>query len=360
MRIQARNPAITDLFDSEGEPRPRNFHARIRRRSRARAVGARRHRRRTGRFAALAAAIAVPAVAAPGDWRSEQDRSAPVAAPRDIAIEQLAYAPASEEFAATIQRDGEKPPMPALQPEPGPAARALMATGSATDRVRAQQCLAMAIYYEAASEREAGQQAVAQVVLNRVAHPAYPNSVCGVVFQGSERSTGCQFTFTCDGSLARKPSRQGWERASRVARAALAGAVYPPVGLATHYHTTAIHPYWADSLRAVGTIGAHRFYRWPGAAGTRVAFNAVYRGAEPEARPNRRQPGATARQDDPIELARAYEARQLPLDGRSAATASAAAYAEGGGDQLNKSEALPLAGTVLPAYERSGQWLARP
>jgi len=79
------------------------------------------------------------------------------------------------------------------------------------------------------------------------------------VFQGSQRSTGCQFSFTCDGSLARRPSIAAWNKARRVASAALGGFVFAPVGLATHYHTTAIYPYWASSLTPVGTIGAHRF-----------------------------------------------------------------------------------------------------
>ena len=96
----------------------------------------------------------------------------------------------------------------------GPVAQSLRFAGTFSDRARAQQCLTMAIYYEAASEPDAGQRAVAQVVLNRVAHPAYPNTVCGVVFQGSERRTGCQFSFTCDGSLARKPARMWWDRAA--------------------------------------------------------------------------------------------------------------------------------------------------
>ncbi len=116
---------------------------------------------------------------------------------------------------------------------------------------------------------------MAQVVLNRVFSPHYPDTVCGVVFEGSERRTGCQFSFTCDGSLARKPAALWWNRAAAVARAALAGAVYAPVGLATHYHTVQVHPYWADSLDHVGTIGAHRFYRWRGAAGLRQAFNEI-------------------------------------------------------------------------------------
>ncbi|MFD1958893.1 cell wall hydrolase [Novosphingobium panipatense] len=85
-------------------------------------------------------------------------------------------------------------------------------------------------------------------MLNRVAHPAYPGTVCGVVYQGSERSTGCQFSFTCDGSLARRPQPMFWERARAVARAALAGYVYAPAGLATHYHTVQVRPYWAPSL----------------------------------------------------------------------------------------------------------------
>ena len=103
----------------------------------------------------------------------------------------------------------------------GAAAQAFRQTGSGLDKARALQCLSMAVYYEAASESHAGQQAVAQVARNRVAHPAYPASVCGVVFQGSERTSGCQFSFTCDGSLGRRPSRRGWAVAQSVALAAL-------------------------------------------------------------------------------------------------------------------------------------------
>ena len=157
-----------------------------------------------------------------------------------------------------------------------PAARPLFATGSSEDRWRALQCLTTAIYYEAASEPDAGQRAVAQVVLNRVAHPAFPKTVCGVVFQGSERP-GCQFSFACDGAMARRPVQQFWDRARRVAADALAGNVFAPVGLATHYHTSAVHPLWSDKLAFIGTIGAHRFYRWAGSAGQPAAFNASCR-----------------------------------------------------------------------------------
>ncbi len=92
-----------------------------------------------------------------------------------------------------------------------PAARAFdQRSQSAADYQRALECLANAIYYEAATEPLDGQRAVAQVVLNRLRHPAFPNSVCGVVYQGSERATGCQFTFTCDGSLVRPPIAPYW------------------------------------------------------------------------------------------------------------------------------------------------------
>jgi hypothetical protein len=146
---------------------------------------------------------------------------------------------------------------------------------------RALDCLTAAIYYEARSESVDGQRAVAQVVLNRVRNPAFPASVCGVVYQGSNRATGCQFTFTCDGSLLARRQPEAWERARLIARAALAGDVYAPVGLATYYHTTAIHPWWAPSLTPVTTIGAHIFYRWPGSWGGADAFRQAYAGVEP-------------------------------------------------------------------------------
>jgi len=134
---------------------------------------------------------------------------------------------------------------------------------SATDRTAAATCLATAIYYEANGEPPSGQRAVAQVVLNRVRNPHYPKTVCGVVYQGAERSTGCQFTFACDGSLARRPSAAGLARARAVADAALNGAVSPTAGQATHYHSVWIVPRWAGELAKVAIIGHHVFYRPP-------------------------------------------------------------------------------------------------
>ena len=161
------------------------------------------------------------------------------------------------------------------------AAEPFTASADAGSFERSLDCLTQAVYYEARSQSDDGQRAVAQVVLNRVRHPAFPNSVCGVVYQGSERSTGCQFTFTCDGSMNRAVEPYAWARARGIAEAALRGNVYRPVGLATNYHTTAIHPYWAPSLVPQVIVGAHIFYNRPG-SGTVEAFSQAPSGDEPD------------------------------------------------------------------------------
>jgi len=140
----------------------------------------------------------------------------------------------------------------------------------------AVRCLAQAIYYEAGGEPEEGQRAVAQIVLNRVRHPAFPHTVCGVVYQGSERVTGCQFTFTCDGSLARNPVPSIFARSERLAREALGGRVAAAVGNAVNYHADYVVPYWAASLAKVAKIGTHIFYGFRGALGDRSAFRSRY------------------------------------------------------------------------------------
>jgi len=124
-------------------------------------------------------------------------------------------------------------------------------------------CLSQAVYYEARGESLNGQYAVAEVVINRVRSRHYPDSICGVVFQGSYRRTGCQFTFTCDGSLRRTPRGAPWERAQRVARDVIAGAVPQRTGGATHYHTDWVDPHWNSSLIETTRIGTHIFYRMP-------------------------------------------------------------------------------------------------
>lgn len=160
-----------------------------------------------------------------------------------------------------------------------PAKPFVLKARSAAERARALRCLTQAVYHEAALEPLEGQRAVAQVVLNRVKHPEYPNSVCGVVFQGWERWTGCQFSFTCDGSLLRGAVPAYWRQAERVAREALEGYVEQRVGTATHYHADYVLPYWRSSLTKVGQIGRHIFYRWPGRPGLTAAFTDRYNGA---------------------------------------------------------------------------------
>lgn len=157
------------------------------------------------------------------------------------------------------------------------AARPFTAAGSELDQRRALLCLTQAIYYEAGFEPVEGRRAVAQVVLNRLRHPAFPKSVCGVVYQGSG-SAVCQFTFVCDGALYRSPAGDAWSQAEQVARAALSGYVEASVGEATHYHGDYVAPRWAPLLAKVAQIGQHIFYRWPGAWGQPSAFTGRYIG----------------------------------------------------------------------------------
>jgi spore germination cell wall hydrolase CwlJ-like protein len=158
--------------------------------------------------------------------------------------------------------------------------RPFVLRASGEDRARAVECLTQAVYYEAAREPEVGQEAVAQVVLNRVRHPAYPKSICGVVYQGAARATGCQFTFTCDGSLQYAPQPALWRRARQVAERALDGFVDKQVGSATHYHADYVAPYWAPTLVKMAQVGQHIFYRWTGPWGEPAAFTGRYAGRE--------------------------------------------------------------------------------
>ena len=215
------------------------------------------------------AAVALGAAIAPGMNSGAQ--AAPPAPPpllmRDIAPTQA------------VQVNAEIP----VTAGPNPAASAFKFQGNAATRGEALNCLASAVYYEAGSQDDDGERAVAQVVLNRVRHPAFPSTVCGVVYEGSTRATGCQFTFTCDGSLYRQPDAAGWRRAYKVAEAALGGYVYTPVGWATHYHANYVVPYWASSLAKSAVVGAHIFYRWAGGWGQPAIFDKAYAAHEPNA-----------------------------------------------------------------------------
>lgn len=324
----------------------------------------------------MLAALALPAFASPGDWSRFVIADAVA---EELAIYPMPFERAGASFPgsafyyldmeAPVVKVGEGIRSDGDDPAITPAARALRIDNSGIDRTRALQCLAAAIYYEAATEPDAGQRAVAQVVLNRVAHPAYPNTVCGVVYQGSERSTGCQFSFTCDGSLARKPVRLFWERAMTVASASLSGYVYAPVGLATHYHTLQVHPYWAPSLNYLGTIGAHRFYSFRGGAGQPNAFRFAYFGGEPLTAPHRRDSSALAAASaaalDPVALQRSFdaaaEAGPAPAATRSApAPLYTSEVLARGGDAVYRARELPEMQGIKAEYANSGRWIALP
>jgi len=132
-------------------------------------------------------------------------------------------------------------------------------------------CLTQAVYYEARGEGEAGQRAVAQVILNRVRHPAYPKTICNVVYQGADRRTGCQFSFTCSGVMGRRVESRAWKQAKNVAEAALNGYVAKSVGSSTHFHTLGVHPVWRHRMDHIATVGNHAFYQFPGKGARMVA-----------------------------------------------------------------------------------------
>lgn len=224
--------------------------------------------------------------------------------------------------------------------------RPFVLKAATADAERALTCLTQAVYYESAREPALGQEAVAQVVLNRLRHPAYPKSVCGVVYQGAARATGCQFTFTCDGSLARTPDPVAWVRARDVAWRALNGFVARNVGSATHYHAEYVAPSWAPTLVKLGQIGQHIFYRWTGPWGEPPAFTGRYAGGEALLTPalleavDARTQGA-----EPLVRARAPVAVTLTVAGEQRTYRMADA-------RLPLDERPPLAGVLQPGRRK--------
>ena len=274
-----------------------------------------------------------------------------------LAITSVSCVPATSDAPLTVQA---APPAASVLPQPVPTMIPLPAPAdpadgtfvfegrTGLDRLRAHDCLAQAIYYEAGSESEDGQRAVAQVVLNRVRHPAWPDSVCGVVYQGPMRpGGGCQFTFTCDGSLAVRPAGLAWARARVLAAEALAGRIYEPIGLSTHYHTHAVSPAWAPALQRTLVIGAHRFYALPGQWGRADSFTDAYAGSEPLPRPAAFTPRRSAL---PADLAALLSASRP--EARTTAPPSSVTHPDPRWDSD-----LPES-TIREAYRNSGRWRA--
>jgi hypothetical protein len=127
----------------------------------------------------------------------------------------------------------------------------------------AWRCLAEALYFEARGEKVEGIFAVAEVILNRVDSPIFPDTVCDVVYQGTGRRFECQFTYSCDGLKETIHERAAYEAVAKVARLMLDGAPRALTGGATHYHTRAVSPAWARVYPRTTTIGQHHFYRKP-------------------------------------------------------------------------------------------------
>jgi spore germination cell wall hydrolase CwlJ-like protein len=228
---------------------------------------------------AAAIVLVYAAARSSGDDRTSVTTRLPDAASVGAAVKNLPppnlLKPLSPEEA--VKENADRP----FADRPDSPARSFVLKAAADDRARAATCLTQAVYYEAASEGTDGGRAVAQVILNRVRHPGYPASVCGVVYEGSDRPTGCQFTFTCDGSLLRPHLESLWKRSQKIAEEALAGRVFAPVGHATHYHADYVLPYWADSLDKAVQIGRHIFYRLRGTVGDGRSFFQRYAGFEP-------------------------------------------------------------------------------
>ncbi len=221
-----------------------------------------------------AALLAFAPPYAPAHNPQSGGKSAKIPAPTLPAVEPLILQPVAIEDARAINA---KVP---FSSNPGPPARPFIFAGDDAARARAADCLTAAMLYEAGHD-PAGQRAVAQVVINRARHPAFPKSICGVIFQGAERQSGCQFTVTCDGAMARRYSDSAWSNARLLASAVLSGSVFTPVGHATHYHTDWVVPYWSSSLEKISAVGTHLFFRWPGSWGRPAAFRSSVKGDEP-------------------------------------------------------------------------------
>jgi spore germination cell wall hydrolase CwlJ-like protein len=313
-------------------------------------------------------------VAAPSAWPAYARLDAPRAAPQRLAA---ARAPAQAAAAVPAGADPAALPLQDLSPAaarlwnasnpisrgPNPAARPFrLAADGELDEVRATDCMTAAIYYEAGFESLDGERAVAQVVINRLRNPLFPKTVCGVVFQGAERGSGCQFTFTCDGALARKPQEEAWARARKVAVAALHGYVMKGVGDATHYHADYVAPYWSPTVVKVAVVGQHIFYRWTGGQGLPPAFGGRYAGGEMKGLQIATLDDLARASGTPTvaatEAAPAQASQQVAPVEAEPAPAAALAAAQAASDLLTPEKAAQDAGAVLTPEDLD--WQGRP
>jgi spore germination cell wall hydrolase CwlJ-like protein len=181
---------------------------------------------------------------------------------------------------------------------------------SGATRAKAEKCLADAVYFEARGESLRGQEAVAQVVMNRVFSGYYPNNVCGVVYQNASHYLACQFTFACEHKdLSRIDEPDMWAQAKRIAKEELDGKIWlPDIGHATHYHAYWVHPSWVHEMTRLDKLGVHTFYR-PRAWGN--GDNEPVWGTPPNA----------SSADPNADAAKGPEAQAAPEPAKSASTA---------------------------------------
>lgn len=179
----------------------------------------------------------------------------------DPDIKQSALAPAQpDDELKSGESIASKGQVTGADQRPVSPAERLGLTGAA--RAKSEKCLANAVYFESRGEPVRGQIAVAQVVMNRVFSPFYPNNVCDVVYQNAHRHNSCQFTFACDGIPDVVTEPDAWTRAQRIARDTLDGKLWmPEVAKSTHYHAYWVHPSWVGEMKKMYALGVHKFYR---------------------------------------------------------------------------------------------------
>jgi spore germination cell wall hydrolase CwlJ-like protein len=193
--------------------------------------------------------------ATPSVSRAAALGSSTPAQPDAVPIEVAAFPQATIAIESGGKDAGDKTPKRSDRPDYA----ALIDQGKMS---RERRCLAEAVYFEARSEPQVGQAAVAQVVLNRVSSGLYPSSVCGVVYQNRHRYHGCQFSFACEGKSLRITESESWATAVRIANEVMDGHTYlSDVGRSTHYHANYVRPRWARHLKRMERIGHHIFYR---------------------------------------------------------------------------------------------------
>jgi len=205
-----------------------------------------------------------PAVPEPVVVPRQVEQPAPAAPVTEAEIKTEAKAEANiEAKPEELPKSLELPKMLAYLPHPKPPLSPAQRLGlHGHDYDKAERCLAQAVYFEARNEPQRGQQAVAQVVLNRVFSPYYPKDVCSVVFQNAHRHLSCQFTFACDGKSEAIRERGAWARATRIAKQTLDAKIWlPEVAKATHYHAAYVRPNWIRDMRVMVRYGLHTFYR---------------------------------------------------------------------------------------------------